>query len=135
MAGTAVSREELEARLAELREVQEEADRIRRMLAVWDAPSNDQKPAGTSATAPRSSGRAGRGQRPDEFLQAVEHNPGIRAADIYRRMPGVNQNYVYRLAKELEKDGKVCKFHNGYFLPGQEPSDGAAGNDPEPDSE
>src|SRR5205807_1089103 len=50
-----------------------------------------------------------------EFLSLVEENPGITVSEAVPRMPGINENYAYRIAKELVNQGTVRKVGKKYF--------------------
>lgn len=115
-----LDKDTLVARAKSLREsiaeVITEAERLERIVAVWDGPA---KARATSSTATRPSNngsRAGRGARPAQFVAAVQESPGISANDIATEME-CNVNYVYRLAKDnadqVEKRGKLF-FPVGY---------------------
>lgn len=109
-----LDKDTLVARAKSLREsiaeVIAEAERLERIVSVWDGPVA--KARATSSTASRTvsnGSRAGRGARPAQFVAAVQESPGITAAEIASEME-CNVNYVYRLAKDnseqVEKRGK-----------------------------
>lgn len=103
------TREQVEARLQDLGSVQDEINRLERILEVWDGPKKGGRPRGTTAT------RASRGSRPQQFLEAVQDSPGITASDLASEM-SANPNYIYRIAKDFEKEGKIVKTGKGYYL-------------------
>jgi ribosome-binding protein aMBF1 (putative translation factor) len=122
-----ITRESIEARLSELRPQVEEIARLERILEVWDAPRNERRRS-TTAMANRSSTRARRGSRPQEFLEAVTDSPGISAADLATEME-CNVNYVYRIASDLIDEGKVAKHGKGFYPADNAPEEPEASAD------
>lgn len=104
------TREKFSKRLAELRPMVEEARELERVLDAMGGTKT--KKRSTTASAPVRT-RAGRGDRPQQFLKLVEETPGITAAQAAKKMDAAS-SYIYRLAGELAKDGKVRKIDSGY---------------------
>lgn len=107
-------RASFEKRRNELEPLVEEFNRIDRILSVWESSEGERPSKGkarrTSATAGT---RAKRGSRSNEFVSVVGSNPGITVADAAKEM-NVNPNYLYRLAADLLKSGKVRKDGSSY---------------------
>lgn len=104
-------REKLNKRLTELQPMIDEHTEI---VNVLDTLSNGRaagKKRSTSATAPRT--RAGRGERPEQFLALVGEKPGITIAQAAKEI-GASPNYLHRLGRDMVADGKLVKQGSGY---------------------
>jgi len=123
-------RDEIGARLKELRPLVEEYQRLEAAaaaLAGVSAPSASAPRASrVSARARRSApktdgpttrGRRGRprgsGKRSDEAFALVKANPGITIPQIAERM-GIKQNYLYRVLPSLASEGRILKDGRGW---------------------
>lgn len=53
------------------------------------------------------------GNRLDQFVKFIADNPGATVADASKALK-VKPNYLYRIAKEATKGGKVSKSGKGY---------------------
>jgi hypothetical protein len=125
-------RDEIGARLKELRPLIDEYQRLEAAVAALDgvsatavtstAPSRPARrtPArAPAATRKRgvSHGRRGRpkgsGTRGAEALALVKANPGITIPDIAEKM-AIKQNYLYRVLPGLVEDGLVVKDGRGW---------------------
>lgn len=121
-------RQEMEARLRELRPVVDEFHRLEAAVAALQGVAGSSAPAPSrtrrTASAPRrrassgrSSGKRGRpkgsGQRGKQALELVRSRPGITIPEIADSM-GIKQNYLYRVMPGLEKDGLVKKKGRGW---------------------
>lgn len=71
-------------------------------------------PKSSSGTGRRGRPR-GSGSRAQEFLDYVQKNPGSSVADVAKGI-GVNANYLYRVANQLQEDGKVEKQDDGSLV-------------------
>lgn len=73
---------------------------------------------GKSTSNTTSGNRAGRGDRPDQFLAVLAEagDAGIKIADAARQMGMSGPNYLYRIAPELVEAGAVRKVEDRYFL-------------------
>lgn len=97
-----------------LREIEEEAESLQRAMGPL---------AGVGATAParptrrrrRGARRAPRGQRREQFLNAVKAKPGSTAADLGREI-GISTNQAYALGQRLLKDKEIKKSGKGYRI-------------------
>jgi hypothetical protein len=129
-------RNEIGARLKELKPLVEEYQRLEAAAAALDGVptragaghgSNGSgstrratarvKTAGRSRGAGGGTGRRGRpkgsGTRGAEALALVKGNPGITIPEIAEKM-GIKQNYLYRVLPGLAEDGLVKKDGRGW---------------------
>jgi hypothetical protein len=134
-------RQEINDRLAELRPLVEEFQRLEAAAAALQgvggngaaatAPVSAPAPAtrrgpgrprraassSSSATAGTPRRRAGRrkgsGTRSAQALSFVQEQPGITIPELAARM-GIKQNYLYRVLPSLEQEGKVAKQGRGW---------------------
>jgi len=125
-------RNEIGARLKELRPLIEEYERLEAAAAALDgvsarpltstAPSASARHAPARAKAPTrrrraSHGRRGRpkgsGTRGAEALAVVKASPGITIPEIAEKM-AIKQNYLYRVLPSLAEDGLVVKDGRGW---------------------
>jgi hypothetical protein len=127
-------RNEIGARLKELKPLVEEYQRLEAAAAALDGVplrtgSNGNgsgstrratarvKAAGRSRGAGGGTGRRGRpkgsGTRGAEALALVKGNPGITIPEIAEKM-GIKQNYLYRVLPGLAEDGLVKKDGRGW---------------------
>ena len=137
-------RDEIAARLKQLRPLVDEYERLRAAATALEGISAPAAPAGvtsresrasTSASTssktaagrrPRakSSARRGRprrsGTRGAQALQLVKDNPGITIAQIAEKM-GIKQNYLYRVLPALAEEGLLAKDGRGWRA--NEPAD------------
>ena len=97
-------REVLEAALAE---VEAEAAGLREALRSLDGGAPVQTPKRKRRRKARRVGsrRVARGQRPKQFLAAVEANPGASVAEVAKAM-GVSANQAGSLARRLGGKGR-----------------------------
>lgn len=139
------TREKMDARLAELKPLAEEYDRLRTATEALDAigaagssgDSGTQSARATSAVthtrasratrrseangsgagaAKRGRGRPkGSGNRGAEAVEIVTANPGIKIPQIAEIM-GIKQNYLYRVLPSLAEEGKVEKTAEGGWI-------------------
>ena len=103
-------REVLKASLAE---VEAEAAGLREALRSLDggevkAPRRRRR----SKSRRAGSKRVARGQRPKQFLAAVEENPGASVAEIAKAI-GVSANQAGSLARRLEAKGEIRRSKRG----------------------
>jgi hypothetical protein len=130
-------RNEIGARLKELRPLVDEYQRLEAAAAALDgvptrtAATNGSagngggsrranarvKAAGRTRGAGGGTGRRGRpkgsGTRGAEALALVKGNPGITIPEIAEKM-GIKQNYLYRVLPGLAEDGLVKKDGRGW---------------------
>jgi len=113
-------RQEIEARLNELRPMVEEFHRLEAAAAALRGVDVDGSQA---PRAPRRSGgggggaRVGRprgsGTRGTQALELVKSQPGITIPEMAERM-GIQQNYLYRVLPGLAQEGLVEKRGRGW---------------------
>jgi CRP-like cAMP-binding protein len=133
------TRQEISARLHELKPLAEEYRRLQAAAAALDglsppsigeSPPPSRRPERTrSAPAQRrDAGKArrrgrpkGSGTRGREALQLVKAHPGITIPQIADKM-GIKQNYLYRLLPSLADDGLVSKDGRGWHPTAGDPS-------------
>lgn len=119
-------RNEIKARLDELRPLVEEAGRLESALAALDgaaggttaAPARRRKQGAAARGDKRSPGRPrGTGKRAQEALKLINKRPGISIGEMAETM-GIHQNYLYRVVPGLQADGKVRKDGRGWYPAG-----------------
>ncbi|UTI63473.1 Rrf2 family transcriptional regulator [Paraconexibacter antarcticus] len=118
-------KQEIAARLKELRPLVEEYHRLEAAAAALDgvetpaaapAARRGRRPS-TSKPAGSGSGRGrpkGSGTRSKQALASVTAQPGITIPELAQGM-GIAQNYLYRVMPELQKDGLVRKEGRGWY--------------------
>lgn len=124
-------RNEIGARLKELKPLVEEYQRLEAAAAALDGvPTRAAAPAaprrgasraaagttrkrGAAAGAKRRGRPKGSGTRGNEALQLVKSNPGITIPELAQKM-GIKQNYLYRVLPGLAQDGLVSKDGRGW---------------------
>ncbi len=119
-------RNEIGARLKELKPLVEEYRRLEAAAAALDGVpatrqgSGSARPARSGAKR-RSSGGGGRRGRPKgsgtrgaEALALVKESPGITIPELAEKM-GIKQNYLYRVLPGLAEDGLVTKDGRGWY--------------------
>jgi hypothetical protein len=118
-------KQEIAARLKELRPLVEEYHRLEAAAAALDgvgapapAPTarrgrrpSTPKPAGSGSGRGRPKGS---GTRSKQALASVTAQPGITIPELAQGM-GIAQNYLYRVMPELQKDGLVRKEGRGWY--------------------
>jgi hypothetical protein len=123
-------REEIQARLKELKPLVDEYQRLeaaeRALSGVADG-STGSTPASRSSAGTRrrrgggsgGGGRRGRprgsGTRAAQALDLVRERPGITIPQMAQAM-GIQQNYLYRVLPGLAEEGKVTKSGRGWHL-------------------
>jgi hypothetical protein len=121
-------RDEIGARLTELKPLVEEYERLEAAAAALagvpqsngTAPATRRAPARAGSAGSRratGTGRRGRpkgsGTRGAEALKLVREKPGITIPEIAEQM-GIKQNYLYRVLPGLAEDGLVRKDGRGW---------------------
>jgi hypothetical protein len=124
-------RNEIGARLKELRPLVDEYQRLEAAAAALDGvpataltpatPVTRRAPARSEVAAGRTRGAAhgrrgrpkGSGTRGAQALALVKENPGITIPAIAEKM-GIKQNYLYRVLPGLADDGLVVKDGRGW---------------------
>jgi CRP-like cAMP-binding protein len=120
---------EINARLKELRPLVDEYHRLEAAAAALDglpangagagaAPARRRRrrtaASGSSESGTRRRGRPrGSGTRSKQALELVRSRPGITIPEIAEAM-GIQQNYLYRVLPALQKDGLVRKEGRGW---------------------
>jgi hypothetical protein len=126
-------RNEIGARLKELKPLVDEYQRLEAAVAALDGvpatplmnptPTRAPRRASARPTAParkrgathgtRRGRPKGSGTRGAEALALVKENPGITIPEIAEKM-GIKQNYLYRVLPGLAEDGLVTKEGRGW---------------------
>ena len=122
-------RQEMEARLRELRPLVDEFHRLEAAVSALAGVGGSAvkktaaratraaTPARKRAASGGAKGKRGRpkgsGQRGKQALDLVKSRPGITIPEIADAM-GIKQNYLYRVMPGLEKDGMVKKQGRGW---------------------
>jgi hypothetical protein len=112
-------KQELEGRLKELRPLVDEYHRLEAAVAALAGAGGSAKTRrprrATKSTA--GTGRRGRpkgsGQRGQQVLALVTARPGITIPELAKEI-GIQQNYLYRVVPDLQKQGKVVKRDRGW---------------------
>lgn len=115
-------KQEIEARLTELRPLVEEYERLeaaaRALDGVNGAPRSSSSSSRRRGGGGRGSGKRGRpkgsGTRGTQALDLVKEHPGITIPDLAEKMQ-IKQNYLYRVLPGLEQDGLVEKRDRGWY--------------------
>jgi hypothetical protein len=120
-------KKEIRARLAELKPLVEEYQRLEVAAAALDGvPANGtaRRPRSTvkrAVSSSSTSGRRGRprgsGTRSKQALEIVRARPGITIGELVEEMK-IKQNYLYRVLPALAKDGLVVKKGRGWHPKG-----------------
>ncbi|HWI22066.1 MAG TPA: hypothetical protein VNT22_05555 [Baekduia sp.] len=116
-------RREIEQRMAELRPLVGEYQQLEAAVAALDgAAASPSRPAKRAAAKPRAgTGKRGRpkgsGKRAQQVLALVAQRPGITIPEIAQEI-GIQQNYLYRVVPDLQKDGKLIKRKRGWYPTG-----------------
>jgi hypothetical protein len=125
-------RNEIGARLTELRPLVDEYQRLEAAAAALDGvsataptsttpPASPRRPRARATASARTGGAAhgrrgrpkGSGTRGAEALALVKASPGITIPEIAEKM-GIKQNYLYRVLPGLAEDGLVVKEGRGW---------------------
>jgi hypothetical protein len=107
-------RQEIEARLKELRPLVEEYDRLQKAAAALAGVGNGRARQTRTATRRRGRGRPrGSGTRAKQALELVRARPGITIRELADTM-GIHANYLYRVMPTLESEGQVKKRDRGW---------------------
>jgi hypothetical protein len=125
-------RQEIQARLKELRPLVDEFNRLEAAERALSGVSNGavSAPRSTGRRTRRGSGSAGggggkgtgrrgrpkgSGTRAQEALKLVSERPGITIPELADAM-GIKQNYLYRVMPGLAEEGRVVKSGRGWHL-------------------
>jgi hypothetical protein len=117
-------RDEIEARLEELRPLAAEYHRLEAAVVALESVNGGASAApvqrGTDRgellagmAAPKRGRPKGSGDRQAQALAMVRESPGITIPEIAARM-GIKDNYLYRVLGGLEQDGLVEKDGRGW---------------------
>lgn len=118
-------RAQLEKRLRKLEPLVDEHARIKDALdklAGAVGPPRRRPPQATAVESGRDrSAAAGRGPprprsgRAQQAVKLVQQQPGITPSELAKKMKPKGPNYLYRVLRQLEKDGNVKKEGKGYY--------------------
>ena len=113
---------QIRERLRELEPLVEEQRRLQRALEALEQVGGRSTRGRTSTPkiSPRrrrrtSSGRARRGERREQLLEAIRANPGSKPADLARTM-GVAPSQAHSLLGRLQESGEVERREGGLFV-------------------
>jgi sugar-specific transcriptional regulator TrmB len=113
----AKTRQEIDARLRELKPAVEEYEQLQKASAALAGLNGRgrQRPraAGRRSTGRRRGRPRGSGTRAIQALELVKANPGITISELANNM-GIKANYLYRVLPTLESEGKVKKDGRGW---------------------
>jgi len=111
-------RQEIEARMQELRPLVDEYHRLERASEALAGAQGNGSPR-TGRRRARGEGDGGRGRprgtgtRGRQALELVQARPGITIPEMAEEM-GIQQNYLYRVLPTLAQDGLVEKRGRGW---------------------
>jgi sugar-specific transcriptional regulator TrmB len=114
----AKTRQEIDARLRELKPAVEEYEQLQKASAAL-AGLDGRGARRRTATARRGSTRRRRGRprgsgtRAIQALELVKANPGITISELAGHM-NIKANYLYRVLPTLESEGKVKRDGRGW---------------------
>jgi CRP-like cAMP-binding protein len=108
-------RRDIDARLAELRPLVQEASRLQSALdALATTDGRAQAPTASRARGPRQSRRgASRGETRARIVDYVQAHPGSTAGDVARAL-GLNRQSTSTRLTQLAKAGEIAKAKRGY---------------------
>jgi hypothetical protein len=113
-------RREIEQRMKELRPLVDEYHQLEAAVAALNGakPSVATVRKPKAAARPKGSGKRGRpkgsGKRAQQVLQLVNERPGITIPEIATEI-GIQQNYLYRVVPDLQKQGAIKKRKRGWY--------------------
>lgn len=115
---------QLKARSRELEPLVAEYNDIQEALKVVDrgasARKNPRRTARVASNIPTHTGhaskrhRAGRGERPEQFVKIVQESPGLTVSEVAKRI-GVHPGGLYAIAKKLSAEGAVKKSRDNRY--------------------
>jgi hypothetical protein len=106
---------------AALNEIEREEKRLLRALQSLDhhrLPGTHRRKAPARRSAARKAKRAPKGKRREQFLEAVQEQPGITVAQAAKKI-GVSPSQLYPVARSLHKEKAISKRGAGYRLKAQ----------------
>jgi hypothetical protein len=114
-------RNEIDARLEELRPLAREASDLQRALDALSqvplvAPGDGRSRRPRSNQRASSRARSPRGDAKARVIEFVTSNPGSTAGDVARGL-GLNRNSVATRLAQLAKSGELAKAERGYAAP------------------
>lgn len=95
------------------------------LLDVKEGKVRRATPQHTRRTTTSTGTRAGRGNRPQEFLNVVKEagDEGVTVTEAAAQM-GMGPNYLYRIAPDMEATGQVKKVNKRYVWVSDTPTEG-----------
>lgn len=104
-------------------DIEDETKRLEKALASLGrggsaSASSAARPSGAQAKRRRSTKRAPRGQRPKQFLAAVEANPTASIEEIAKVM-GVSLAQARAVARRLQAQGTITPAGKGFRVGGK----------------
>jgi hypothetical protein len=107
-------RNEIDARLRELRPLVDEYQRLEKAAAALAGVGGAAAPTTRRRRSSRRRGRPrGTGTRSKQALELVRARPGITIGEMADAMK-IKANYLYRVMPALEADGQVKKRDRGW---------------------
>jgi CRP-like cAMP-binding protein len=113
-------RREIEQRMKELRPLVDEYHQLEAAVAALNGakPVTRATRKPKAAARPAGTGKRGRpkgsGKRAQEVLALVNERPGITIPEIATEI-GIQQNYLYRVVPDLQKQGTIRKKKRGWY--------------------
>jgi hypothetical protein len=103
----------IEKRLKALRQEMQELESALRRLGGGSKPRRRRR--ASSASARRRSSSRPRGQRAEQFKQALAKSPGAAVSEVAKKM-GISSQQGHGIAKRLRERGEIKKQGKGYAL-------------------
>jgi hypothetical protein len=121
-------RREMRDRVKELRPLVDEFHRLEAAISALEGVGDQRGrgPSGTTGSSGPNGSRTGKGSRQrgrprgtgtrgKQALEIISANPGITIPDIAKHM-NIQQNYLYRVLPNLQKEGLIRKEGRGWHL-------------------
>lgn len=99
-----------------LHDIEAEATHLKESLEALGSghsPRTPRKGSKGGTRRPTRKRRVPRGQRREQFLDAVRKTPGAKASEVAKEI-GISADQAYGLARQLVKSGEIKKSGKGY---------------------
>jgi hypothetical protein len=108
-------RREIDERIAELRPIVEEYERLQAALAALTGP--ERSPSTSKRATKRRAGIRSRTSSKVQALSLVAQRPGITIPEMAAETD-ITQNYLYKMLPALRREGRVAKRGRGWHVTG-----------------
>jgi hypothetical protein len=106
-------RNEIDARLRELRPLVDEYQRLEKAAAALAGVGGNRATSARRRTRAQRGRPRGSGTRSKQALELVRARPGITIRELADAM-NIKANYLYRVMPALEADGQVTRRNGGW---------------------